>query len=280
MARAIAFALVFANVLYAAPKLTLDRIALHQFEDGDLLESGYEFLPGETGYMSCRISGYQVDETDETHRKVKLAWNVEVRDPAGVLLEAPAQGRIDTELFKEDIDWLPKFLKSFVVPPFAPSGEYRISVRVHDEIADSNVSGELKFNVHGHAVTPSPILSIGNFTFLSNEDDTFGMREPFYKPGDTAWVRLDVTGYKLGPNNRFSISFGMAVENPDGKQLFAQPDAGAEAHESFYPQGYVPGMLSFTLDKNVTPGTYTLVVTVHDHVMDQSAELRQPFRVQ
>jgi hypothetical protein len=278
--RAVVLALVSTGFLCGAPKLSVERIALHQFEDGPVLDPGYQFLPGETAYFSCRLTGYQVDETDESHRKVKLAWNMELRDPAGVLLEAPASGRIDTELLAEDTNWLPKFLKSFVVPAFALTGEYRVSVRVHDEVADSDLAGELKFRVKGHAVTPSKILAISNFMFLVSEDDAFGMRQPLYHPGGMAWARMDVTGYRFGENNRFSIAFGMALESPDGKQLFSQPDAGAESDSSFYPQSYAPGILTLNLDKSTPPGTYTLVVTVRDQVADQSLEWRQPFRVE
>jgi hypothetical protein len=270
----------FSGEVRAAPSLKIDRLALHQFEDGTLLDRDYEFLPGETAFFSCRLDNYAVDENDERHRKVKLAWKMEVRDPSGVLLIEPAQGRIDTELLKEDTDWLPKFLKSFIVPGFALSGEYRITVRVHDEVAGSEVAGELKFRVRGHAVEPSGVLAVRNFGFLASEDDTSGMRQPIYHPGGMGWARMDVTGYKFAENNRFSVVFGMALEDSEGKPLFTQPEAGGASNESFYPQRYVPGTLTLNLDKDVAPGMYTLLITVRDEVGNQSMELREPFRVQ
>jgi hypothetical protein len=275
---------VVCDVLYAAPKLALERIALHQFEDGPLLEPSYQFLPGETAYFSCRLTGYQTRPIDDDRQSAKLAWRMEVRDPMGVLLEEPAQGRIDADLFPEDTDWRPKFLKSFVVPPFAISGEYRISVRVRDEIADGEVSGELKFRVKGHApdasMDPNGKLTAGNVVFLSGENDTLGTRSTVAHPGGAAWVRMDVSGYKFGPGNRFSIAFGMALENAEGKQLFSQSDAGSQTDESLYPQRYSIGTLTLNLDKNVPAGAYTLVVTIRDQVGDQSYEVRAPFEVQ
>jgi hypothetical protein len=278
--RAVIFALLCAGALCAAPKLKIDRLALHQFEDGELLDPGYQFLPGETAFFSCRLANFEVDESDAQHRKVKLAWTVEVRDPSGVLLVEPAQGRIDTELLKEDTDWLPKFLKNFVVPGFAFSGDYKISVRVHDEVSDDDVAGDLKFHVKGRAVQPSPTLAVRNFMFLTSEDDTLGMRQPVYHPGGMAWARMDVTGYKFGDHNRFSVAFGMELQGPDGKPVFTQPEAGTESSQSFYAQSYVPGGLTLSLDKDAPPGIYTLVVTVRDQIGDQSVELVQPFRVQ
>jgi hypothetical protein len=267
------------GVVFAAPKLTVERIALHQFEDGPLLDASYEFLPGETAYFSCRLTGYQTKTVDDDRQDVKLSWSMEVRDPAGALLEPPAQGRIDAELFPEDTNYLPKFLKSFVTPPFAISGEYRISVRVRDEIAGSEVSGELKFRVKGHAVERSDVLVARNVVFLSGENDALGTRSTVVRPGDTVLVRMDVSGYRFGENNRFSIAFGMALENAEGKQLFSQLEAGSEGNESFYPRRYSIGTLTLNLDKNVPPGAYTLVVTIHDKIGEQSYEVRAPFEV-
>ncbi len=284
MKRAAALVFFFAAAGSAAPNLAVERIALHQFEDGPLLGSSYEFLPGETAYFSCRLTGYRTKTLDDDRQDVKLSWRMEVRDPAGALLEEPAQGRIDAELFPEDANWLPKFLKSFVVPPFAISGEYRISVRVRDEIAEGEVSGELKFRVKGYApdasMDPGGKLTARNVVFLSGEGDTLGTRSAVYRPGGAAWVRMDVSGYKLGQNNRFSISFGMALENAEGKQLFSQSEAGSETHESFYPQRYSTGTLTLNLDKNIPPGAYTLVVTIRDQIGDQSYEVRAAFQVQ
>jgi hypothetical protein len=272
------------DVVSAAPKLTVERIALHQFEDGPLLEPSYQFLPGETAYFSCRLTGYQTKLLDDDRESAKLAWRMEVRDPMGVLLEEPAQGRIDAELFPEDTNWLPKFLKSFMVPPFAISGEYRISVRVRDEIADGEVSAELKFRVKGHApdasMDPNGKLTAGNVVFLSGENDTLGTRSTVAHPGGIVWARMDVSGYKFGSKNRFSIAFGMALENAEGRQLFSQPDAGSQTDESFYPQRYSIGTLTLNLDKNVPAGAYTLVVTVRDQIGDQNYEVRAPFEVQ
>jgi hypothetical protein len=277
---AVILAFFCAGGLCGAAQLAVERLALHQFEDGPILDATYEFLPGETANFSCRLAGYQVEEAEKDHRKVKLSWRMEARDSAGVPLVEPAEGRIDADLFPEDTNWLPKFLKTFVVPPFALSGEYRISVRVHDEIANTEVSAELPFHVHGHPLEPSVRLAVRNFAFLVKEDDALGMRQPVYRPGDMAWARMDVTGYKFGERNRYSIAFGMRLEDSEGKALFSLPEAGGETHESFYPQSYSPATLNLSLGKDTPAGTYTLVVTVNDAIGNQNLEVRESFRVQ
>jgi hypothetical protein len=175
---------------------------------------------------------------------------------------------------------MPKFLASFVVPPFAPAGIYHIPVKVKDELSGADTGAELTFRVRGHDVEPSSSLVTRNYQFLRNEDDQTAMRNPVYHPGETLWARFDITGYKFVENNRFSVEYGLAVLNADGKELFSQPNAASESKESFYPQRYVPGMLSLNLDRNVPTGSYTLVVTVRDTTGDQTWESRQTFRVE
>lgn len=280
MLRLVALGCLGAAILCAAPGLAVESMGLHQFEDGPLLAASYQFLPGETAYFSCRLAGYKIDKRKEDDQHVKLSWELDVFDPAGVAITPPKSGVIDARVLTEDKNWLPKFLSSFLVPPFAPSGDYRISVKAKDELAGSEVHADLNFRVKGHDVEPSPTLVTRNLLFLRSEDDKFGMKEAVYHPGSMLWARFDVTGYKYGEKNLFSVDYGLAVESADGKQLFAQPSAAAESDSTFYPQPYVPGMISLSLDKNVTPSSYVLVLTVHDKVGGQTWVARAPFRVE
>ncbi len=259
-------------------KLSIERLALHQYEDGPVLPAGYEFVPGEPAYFSCRIAGFAAQEKDES-RAVKLQWTMRVLDPAGIPLEKEKSGAIDESLSLRDKNWTPKFLATFVVPPFAPTGTYRVAVTVQDVIGHGEISGNLAFMVRGHDVEPSDTLTIRNFKFVRAEDDQVAMRQAVYSPGDTMWAKFDITGYKLGPGNQFSVEYGLAILNASGEQIFVQPNAASDSHESFYPQRYVPGALSLHLDANVVKAAYTLVISVHDQVGNQNYETRQPFEV-
>ncbi|HSR08413.1 MAG TPA: hypothetical protein VLM42_14765, partial [Bryobacteraceae bacterium] len=74
--------------------LAVDRIALHQFEDGPVLGPNHAFLPGETVYFSCRLTGYQLAGAGDEQRSVKLSWTMQVSDPKGVPLVSEASGQI------------------------------------------------------------------------------------------------------------------------------------------------------------------------------------------
>src|ERR1700739_1165236 len=69
---ALALAVTGASILFAAPDLAVERLALHQFEDGPLLPASYQFLPGETAHFSCRLKGFQTVKTGEDEQSVKL----------------------------------------------------------------------------------------------------------------------------------------------------------------------------------------------------------------
>jgi hypothetical protein len=272
--------LLTAGTLPAASKLAFDRLALHQYEDGPLLPAAYEFLPGETIWFSARIAGFESQPAGD-NRNVKLSWQVGITDPAGVAVEAPKTGRLDESLRSQDKDWVPKFVVSFLLPSFVPGGNYHIPVTVKDELAGSEISGSLEFHVRGESIEPAESMVIRNFRFLRNENDTEALRQPVvYKPGTTLWARFEMAGYKFEANHKFSVDYGLAVLNAEGKELFAQPEAAAESKESFYPQLRVPGALSLKLDPNVPRATYTLIVTVHDKISGQTAEQRETFRVE
>ena len=260
-------------------KLAIERIALHQFEDGPVLDAAYELVPGEPVYFSCRLTGYQVQKKGD-EQLVRLGWQIRVLDPSGVPIEKPKAGRIEDRVLPQDKDWMPKFISNFVVPPFAPSGVYHIPVTVTDEISGAQIAAELTFHVRGRNVQPSDTLVARNFQFFRSEDDPAPMRVAAYHPGERLWARFDITGYKFGESNRFLVEYGLAVLNAVGEQLFAQPDAASETNQSFYPQHYLPGLLSLSLDPNVARGSYTLVVTVRDKIGNQTSEARQPFQVE
>jgi hypothetical protein len=269
-----------AGALPAAPKLAFERLALHQYEDGPLLPSSHEFLPGETVWFSARMTGFESQPAGD-NRNVKLSWQVRIVDPGGTAVEPPKSGRLDESLRSQDKDWVPKFVVSFLLPPFVPGGTYHIPVTVKDELANSEISGDLEFHVRAESIEPSETFVIRNLRFLRNENDTEALRPPVvYRPGATLWARFEMAGYKFAANNKFSVDYGLAVLNAEAKELFAQPEAAAESKESFYPQLRVPGALSLHLDPNVPAATYTLVVTVRDKVGGQTAEQRETFRVE
>lgn len=256
-------------------QLRIVRAGVHQIEDGPELASGFRFLTGETVFFSFQLAGYEVQD-----ERVKLFYDIEVRDPDGTLVVEKKQGHIASEVSREDKDWLPKVRASFQVPPLAETGMYHITVVARDELNGTGTQQNLEFGVRGRAVESSPTLVVRNFRFLRTEEDRDPLVVAAYRPGDTLWARFDITGYKLAERNRFEVEYDIAVVNAEGKQLFSQPQAAIETDESFYPKRYVPCTMSLNLQKSVATGQYAIVLTVRDRIGSQTYESRHPFRVE
>jgi hypothetical protein len=165
---------------------------------------------------------------------------------------------LDTTLAEEDKNWKPKMRQQIMIPPLAPSGQYKIAIQVTDDLNKTAVaSQEIKFEVRGRDVEPSGELAVRNFHFYRAEDDREPLATAAYKPGDTLWARFDIVGYR-----------------------FAQEKAAEEKSYSFYPKPYVPGSMNLDLQKTIRPGNYAIAVTVRDHAGNQTCEAKGAFTVE
>lgn len=252
------------------------RPALRQYEDGPVMAASQTLGPGETVFFSFQVGGYR----RSPEGRVNLHWSVDVLDAEGVKLVESVERDIDTDLSAEDKEWMPIGRHTFMIPPIVPPGPYRLVVKVNDRLAGSEAKEEITLMVRGREVAPSDTLVARNFRFLHSEDDPVPMREPVYRRGDTIWARFEIAGYKFGERNGIDVTYGIAVADAEGKVLFEQPEAAAEQKESFYPQKYVPGVVSVTTQKNTNPGEYFLVLTLRDAVGGQTAEERHGFRLE
>jgi hypothetical protein len=274
--------LIGSFLLTGAEKLEIEKFALRQFEDGPALPASHEFLPGETIYWSFRVHGFHVTKTEneagDPESRMKFTWSVRETDPKGVPIEKDRSGKVEARVFDQDKDWTPRAADSFVVPPLAPNGIYHATVTVKEESGE--VTSTLDFKVRGDKIEPSDTLVGHDVRFLRNENDAVALYNPSYQAGDTLWVRFDITGYKFGEKNKFEVEYGLAILRANGETMFSQPVAAKETGESFYPQHFVPGLLSLGLNKDLSKGTYTLVITMRDKIGNQVWESREKFQVQ
>lgn len=279
---ALTVAVLFAGVpAFAAnpPKpLAIQNVALSQYEDGPGLPASSHFLPGETIFLSFQISGYKPAGEDEP--SIKLNWTVEAKDPGGIPIVEPQDGKVVANLAQEDKRWMPKVRHTILVPPFAPSGVYHVIMAVKDEVANTEVRKDVDFNVHGVDIPAAAELTLRDVHFYRGEEDKQPLGTPVYRPGDTVWIKFGIVGFKLGEQNRFEVGYGIAVLRANGEPLFQQPEAAVERDQTFYPRRFVPAALSLNLTKDLRPGEYTVIVTAADKVGGQKAESRQTFRAE
>ncbi len=275
-------ATVFSLALLAAwgppaPKsLVILQPTLHQYEGGPPIASGAGFITGETIFLTFRVGGYQVSPDN----KVDLVCRIDALDPDGVPFAETATQEVKATLSAEDKDWQPIVRQSFLIPPLALGGAYRLAVAVEDKLASREAKIEVDVPVRGRNVEPSDTITARNVRFLRSEEESSRLITPVYRPGDSVWVRFDIVGYRFGEKNRMQVSYGVSVLGPEGNTMYSQPDAATEEGESFYPKKYLPGAFSLNLDNKVRPGTYTIVLTLRDGVGNQTIESKHPFRVE
>jgi hypothetical protein len=257
--------------------LSIVSVVLHQFEDGPSVPPSFTFGPGETVFVSFQVAGFQTQGEDKV---ANLQYRLEAVDAAGVRLVEPMAGKVHAELAPEDKDWKPTLRWDFALPPLADSGSYKILMWVKDLVGGQEARKETMFSVQGRKVEASDTLVVRNLRFLRGEEDSEPLPVASYRPGDTVWARLDITGYKIGEKNLYQVEYDISVLSPSGKALFTQKNAAVEKEQPFYPKRYVPGILSLNLTPTIKPGEYTIVLSVRDGVGNQAAESRHSFRVE
>lgn len=266
----------FLNAQTAAQPLKATRAVISQSDDGPPLEGGLSFQPGDLAFFSFLVENYKVGPTG----KVELTGHIQAFDPNGVPIVPRDEEVIGTALSDEDKEWKPKLRLQIQLPSIAPPGKYRIKYDVTDQQTHQTAAGELVFPVAGEGVQPATALTIRNEGFYRTQDDATPLKTVAYRAGDMLWVRFDVTGYKYGEQNAIDVTYDVAVNAPDGKQLFAQEDAAVEKSQAFYPQPWVPGGFNLSLQSTMRAGTYTLILTAHDGIGSQTAVIKADFRVE
>lgn len=272
---------VFAH--YALAALQLVNPGVRQIEDGPAVPIGTQFVPGETVFYSVQVAGYTIapaTAADPDKRKVRLSYTIDAYDPKGLRIVETVQSVLDTTISDQDKEWKPKVRTEVLLPPFAPPGKYKITTTLTDDLAKVSASSETTFEVVGPVVETSPELTVSNFGFYRTEDDAKAIAIAAYRAGDTLFARFNMTGFRFGDRNTIDLAYDVAVLNPEGKEIYSQPNAAVEKSFSFYPKPYVPGGMNLNLQPDMRKGQYTIVLTIHDLVGKQNFEARHTFEVE
>ncbi len=260
----------------AATPLAVVKPTVSDRDGGAAVPGSFVHDPGETMFFSFQVDGFTASSAERVH----LTYKMDALDPHGVHLMEPVAAEIEETLAPEDKNWKPTVRQEIVIPPLASSGTYKIAIAVTDLIGKATATTEVPFEVHGRRVDPSETLVIRNIRFLRGEEDKQALSKAAYRPGDAVWARFDIIGFKYGEANAIDVSYDVAVLAPSGKVLYSQPQAGSDRSQSFYPKRYVPAVFSLATKPDTRPGEYTVAITAHDGVGNQTFEARQSFTIE
>jgi hypothetical protein len=245
-----------------------------QYDDGPPL-GAMRLRPGEVVYFSFVVENYSRSEA----RKVDLTGHIQVLDPRGVPVAPADEIPLLTTLSEEDKEWRPKLRSAVSLPSIAPPGKYTVRFDVTDNQSRQSASGESTFDVEAKFVAPSPTLTIRELNFFRRQEDTTPLITPVFRAGDMLWVKFYIAGYKYGEQNAIDCSYDVELLGPDGASIMKQEDAAMEKSTAYYPQPYIPAVFNLTLKSTTPPAAYTVVVTAHDALGNQTATAQSKYQV-
>ena len=172
--------------------------------------------------LTFRATGFaQKPGTDERglpQEEVKLHYEVQMTDPSGTPVEAAKQGQVNTILSSQDSDWKPLMRWSGRIPATAPSGDYRVIIRLTDQVANREIENKTSFRVSGQIVPSADKLSIIQLEFARTPDGPwFG--EGYFSLRDAVNVRFYVVGYRVASDKRVAIEQDWLVLDAGRKKL-------------------------------------------------------------
>ena len=278
---AASFALLLTGAAAAAaeedekPSFSIVNAHLLDSEDGYPIPGDSIFFTGETVHLSFNIAGYTVGEENY---QVRLSYRVDFEGPSGVRFSLPQGGEIIEEVFPQDEKWLPIVRASPKLPPHAESGTYKVTLTVFDRLAaDRKIVKQVPIFVKGENIEGSKSLVIRNLSFSRTEEGE-ALPEPTYRPGDTVWARFHITGFTVADDNSFAVESSLEVLSAKDEVMFAF-ESGGEQGSPFYPRRWLPAKFRLDLDSDLLPGEYTVLVSIHDKLAENTFQQRHRFQV-
>jgi len=272
------FGALFAGQAAAQPAIR--DFVFRQFEGGPAWDTGQAARSGENLVFSFSISGLKTFETDKEEKKIRYEWTAQALDPKGVALAEPLSGKQEAEILPEDKDWIPKISGTLKLPDFLPRGSFHLAVSVRDVVADVSAKGEFPFPVSGPSIPSQDRFAIQDVRFFREESSTEPISPVAYRPGDTIWIRFQMSGFHGNSSKELHVRYGYELKNPTGKVVFSQTDALEARQSYFYLPAYLPAFLSFTPDSKVPRGEYAVILTAQDAVSGEQAQSEQKFRIE
>ena len=259
------------------PKFSIVGAGLLDGEDGYPIPDDSIFYPGETVHLEFKLAGFTVNDD----YRMQADYRVDFLGPTGLRFALSQAGEISEEIFPQDEDWLPLVRVSPKLPRFAESGAYKIVLTAVDRlVGNDEITLEFPVYVRGENVETSKTLMIRNLVF-SREKGAKAIAEPAYEAGDTVWARFHIIGYSLAEDNSFDVESTLevtAVEADEGKVLFRFESSG-ERGRPFYPRRWLPAEFRLDLDDDLSPGLYTVLISVRDKLGDVTFESSRRFTV-
>ncbi len=270
--------LALSLALGGASPLAIVQPVMAQFDGGASVPAGFAFASGESIFLSFDLAGFKPEGDEDL--KIKLSWQCQAFDAAGVAMTPLRKGDVNADLAPEDKKWRPRVRAELEIPQAVPSTAAEIRISAVDNVGAGRASLVVPFRIRGLNLSAVDKLQPLRFRFLRTEESNEPLTIPAYRQGDMVWARFEIAGYRIGEENSFHVGYGLEVFRSNGESLFRQEEAANESGKSFYPRRYMPGALNLQLTKDLAPGEYTILLRIKDGIGNQQSESKHLFRVE
>jgi len=153
---------------------------------------------------------------------------------------------------------------------FAPPGRYKISIKVHDEVANTNLEFTPSFDVNAAAMAPPHGLELRDFQ-LSRSENGPAESIPAIEGAGMVYMSANVFGLQFR-DVRTTSHMSLKVLDPDGKVTLDQQDFLDLSESQYYrpPTYWEPVRSQLPIPADVKKGVYTLQYSITDNVANQT----------
>ena len=241
--------------------------------------SRWEMRAGEEVSLNFRVEGFRrlaIENQEGLHEEhVDLHYQIELRDPQGMLVTQEKQGDLVTTLGPRDEKWRPMIDWSAQVPASAPGGIYSVRIQVTDRIANRESVRNVSFRVRGDPIAASNNLQIVQLEYANSEGGPWNP-ERYFALHEPIWVRYKVVGYGVSPEKQVWVEHDWTVLDDSGKVIVTQENASVEKQQNSYPPRFLATIFSVGLE-NPKPGKYLLRIELRDRIGEQTATYESSF---
>ena len=251
-----------------AQKLAITDVLFQDFQG--LWQSYFSMDAGGEVSLMFRIAGFRRDRGEsqsglwEWEEAVQLHYNIELRDPSGVVLEPSKTNQIKVRLGPRDEKWQPKINWSAKIPLSAPGGNYQIQIRVKDMLINQEAARIVSFPVLGQQVNSASALELQQLEFSNSAAGPWFSRR-VYTISDTIHVRYKVVGFQISVAKEVWVEQDWSIIDPQGNPVVSKTEASVDKIQINYPPRFLPTTFQVKL-QDAVPGEYILRILLRDRI--------------
>jgi uncharacterized RDD family membrane protein YckC len=237
------------------------------------------YKPGDVIFASYTLADFGADSQGQ----VDLTVMVTIMDPAGLPLNKPltqnirkAMPNILKVMPDVDVAFNGKFF--LPLPGFIPGGMYKVLIKTHDAIKNSDDEFAQTFTVvPGPAISPANQLEIRNFQFSTSAGGP-PLSPAVYQPGQTVHYSYQLFGIRF-LKDRVDLHIAYNVIGPDGQTLLGRP-ASMDKTFVYHPDNFfLPAQGHFNMPSGAKKGTYIVRLVITDKVAGKTLNSEGSFEV-